>query len=99
MSHGSYMRTAVYTVTTAPDFRPQRAWSIPNEFTAATLSVKNIPLHEAKHFARIFNRKQVKLSEGGDWDHTWMIVASCSRQCHWHDNGQPQPANMEGGAT
>jgi hypothetical protein len=97
MSRGSYNRTAVYTVTTAPDFHPQRTWSIPYEYTAAKLAVKNLPLHEAKHFARIFNKKQVALSQGGDWDHSWMIVASCCRPSRWHENGQPQAE--EGVAT
>jgi hypothetical protein len=113
MSRGSYARTALFTVTTPPDFLPQRAWDVPETFTDAKLYAKSLPVHEARNFARLWNTRQVRLCRRDEWDHTWLIVSSCCKQGKkWYDDqadpaeaGQPAPvdakanAEEEGGAA
>ena len=89
MSRGSYNRTAIFVVTAPPDFRPQRAWTLPDTFTSATLHMKNLSVHQARQFVRLFNARQVQLLERGEWDHLWMIVSSCVRPSKWTLNAQP----------
>lgn len=96
MGHGSYLRTALYTVTVPPDFKPQRAWHVPSGFTNGTLYMKNLAVHDARRFARLFNTKQVRLLEAGQWDHTWMIVSSCCRPSKWRESNE-QPQAVKGG--
>jgi hypothetical protein len=98
MSRHFYNRTALFIVTTPPDFRPQRAWHVPDAFTAGTLYMKNMSVHEARGFARTFNAKQIQLFEHGKWDHSWMIVSSCCRPSKWHENGQSDAATIGGAA-
>jgi hypothetical protein len=80
MSKGSYNRTALFTVTVPPEFKPQRPWDVPPGFSTATLYMKNLGVHVARRFARLFNARQVQLLQRGQWDRTWMIVSSCCKQ-------------------
>ena len=95
MSRYSYNRTAVYLVTTPPEFRPDRPWTVPGAFTGATLYQKNLPVHEARTFARLFNARQVSLCQQRTWDHSWMIVVTSCRPGNWAGENCPQVA--EGG--
>jgi len=68
-------RQAVYLVTTAADFRPQRPWDLPPRILSAELHSKNLAMYQAQGFARVFNAKQLTASQRGSWDCKWAIVA------------------------
>ena len=97
MSRGSFNRTAVYIVTTPPEFRPQRPWTVPDSFSNATLFAKNQSVTDGRRFARMFNAKQVQLCETRQWDHRWAIVSSCCRPSTWKEDGTQQ--TVKGGVA
>jgi hypothetical protein len=99
MSRGSFNRTAVYLVTTPPEFRPDRPWTVPDSFMDATLFAKNQSVTDARHFVRTFNFKQVQLCQSGKWNHQWAIVSSCCRPSKWHEDDGQRPVVAKGGAT
>lgn len=89
MSRKSYARTALYVVQTPEEFCPDRPWTVPDAFSDAKLYMKNLSVHEARRFCRLFNERQVQLYCKHQWDRTWMIVSSCCRQSRKWDESTP----------
>lgn len=79
-------KQAVFILTVAPTFKPQRPWDWPPEATSCVLHARNLPMPTAIGFCRTFNKAALQRSQRGDWDRKWAIVAR-----HLRGNCKSQP--------
>jgi len=72
----SNSRAAVYLVDVPHDWRPQRPWTFPPEFTGGRLASKNLALSDAMGYATAHNKAELAAIEhGGRRTNQWAIVA------------------------
>jgi len=66
-------KTAVYLVSPAPDWKPQRLWDFPPSFTEGVLHARNLRPRDAIGFARSFNKGATEALQRGE-PSQWAIV-------------------------
>lgn len=76
-------RTAVYLLAVPATFRPQSPWEFPPVVLHAELYAKNLSRHDARGFARAFNKAAIASRLA---DRQWAMAAHFIRPCRRHLN-------------
>ena len=98
MSRRKGGRIAVYVVVTSPEFKPQRAWHVPEGFADGVLYARNLLTGEAKCLARAFNDRALLQKQCSGWDRKWAIVSAYLRP-KWQESTNNNRRAAAGGAA